>query len=138
MVSKTLIVNPIEQRAPQHYADPVNDSVLVYGIGPGQSEESGTMRRTYLVKRSSKAGRILASPASECSPLPELARLLCTHPTGFVETLTNYEAHNFVAPRSSRLKLFLRKLNGLGDVQTVKVDHPVPKILGQREVENNL
>ncbi len=138
MVSRTLIVNPIEQRAPQHYVDPVIDPVLVYGIGPGQTEESGTKRRTYSVHRSSKAGRILALPPSACSPLPEFVRLLYTHPTGFLERLTNYEVDDFVAPQSSRPKLFLRKPNGLGNVQTMEVDHLVPTILGQREVENNL
>src|SRR6266702_1786789 len=96
--SKTLIVHPNERGARQHYADPVSDPVLVYGIGLGQSEESGTKRRTYLVQRSSKAGRILAPPASECSPLPKLVRLLCAHSTGFVERPTNYEAHNSVTP----------------------------------------
>ncbi len=138
MVSKALFVNSIERQAPQHSSDPVNESALVCGIDQGQSEESGTMHRTYLVKRSSKAGRILALPPSACSPLPELVRLLCAHPTGFVERLTNYEAHNFVAPRSSSLNLILCELNGLGDVQTMKVDHHLTTILRQRTTFSTL
>jgi len=50
MGSKILIVNPIEQRAPQHSSDPVNAPALVYWVDSGQSTGSGTMRRTYLVK----------------------------------------------------------------------------------------
>ena len=66
-------------------------------------------------------------------------QLLCAYATEFVKIPTDYEANNFVTPRPSSLNMILCKLNGLGDMQTMKVDlAPLLTILGQREFENNL
>ena len=132
--TKAHIVNPIEQRVPQYFSNPVNAPGLVYRIDSGKSIETGTMRPTYLVKKPSKAGRILASPSSACSPLPMSVRLLYTHPAGLVERLTNYEAYDVVTPQSSGLNLIFCVPNGLGNVQTMKVNHPILTILRQREL----
>ena len=51
---------------------------------------------------------------------------------GFDERLTSYEVHNIFTPRSSILNLILCELNGLSDVQIMKVDHPILPILSQR------
>ena len=57
---------------------------------------------------------------------------------GFDERLTSYEVHNVFTPQSSILNLILCESNGLGDVQIMKVDHPILPILRQRGFENNL
>jgi hypothetical protein len=82
-------------------------------------DSSHVLRKVSFQSRSNLGYTIL-----RVQSLALVGQLSCTHPMEIVKKLTNYEAHCFVAPRFSSPNLILCKLDGLGNVQTMKVDRP--------------